>query len=328
MASTRRSVRMVTPRANRASVSSVGQAGRAVGEGPEHRGRNRGGSGRGGPGRSGGPDPTESVHEASRLVRHRDQYRHHRGGTEVVDTTGVDPAYQGVDQALDHRASESFSDDLPDRPVAHGRTQAPVWFDQVPGHPQRLRRGEDPRPEQGPPPGRDTEVQPVGHGPEPAPRPDGGARRPYRDQLVGGVELVDQPGGLGPPAQEGIGGQVDRPAVELGGAELASGPTARLQDMDDRGRASVPARGRDQFPGRRQPGDPGPDDGDGRPAVGHAGGAEPDTAGAVPGPACATERRTTPARMSRNLGSSLRDEVRVRVIPTDRATSRASMSRS
>ena len=75
---------------------------------------------------------------------------------------------------------------------------------------------EDARPGQRPPPGGDAEVEAVGHGPEPAPGPDGGAGGPHRDQLVGQPELVAQLGGLGPAGQEGVGGQVDRPPGELG----------------------------------------------------------------------------------------------------------------
>ena len=98
----------------------------------------------------------------------------------------------------------------PDRPVAEADARFEVGEDQVPGHPEGLDRAQDPRPGQRPPPGGHAEVEPVGHGPEPAPGPDGGPRRPDRDQLVGEAELAAQLGGLGPAGQEGVGGQVDR----------------------------------------------------------------------------------------------------------------------
>ena len=65
-----------------------------------------------------------------------------------------------------------------------------VGEDQVPGHPEGLGRAEDPRSHQRPPPGGHSEVEAVGHRSEAAACPDGGTRRPHRDQRSGEAELA------------------------------------------------------------------------------------------------------------------------------------------
>ena len=212
MASTRTPVRMVAPRRSSASASCPARL--AVLPASDQK------TGDPAPGAvddDRGPPATrpEPVHEAPGLVRGGDQHRHGGRRTEVVHPAGVDPSDQRVHQPLDHRASESLADDVADRPVAEGLAPAPMGADQVPGHPDRLRRAQDPRPEQRPPSGGHSEVQSLGHRPEPAPGPDGGAGGTHRDQLVGQPELVAELRRLGPPAEEGVGGHVDGPSGEL-----------------------------------------------------------------------------------------------------------------
>ena len=243
-----------------------GQPGGAAVERPEDRRRRRPGrTGSGWPGDGGG---AETLHEAARQPVGSQQRREGGLGAEVVDAAGVDPADQRVDQALDHLVAEPGLDHCPPRP---GRPVdpriRPVGTDQVEPRPAADRPGRGCRTGPAATPGGDAQVQPVGHHPQPAPRPQRRAPAPRgRPGRRCSPSSLHSCGGLGPPGQEGVGGHVDGPPAELGGADLAAGPAAGLEDDDPRARSPAPRRGPDQLPRGGQPGHAATDDGDDRAA--------------------------------------------------------------
>ena len=257
------------PPRRQGAASSVGQAGRAVGQGPEDR----------------GPAGAVSGATARRPARPSRRMRL-PGWWDAAISTGnvaaalssstppawIPPTRGSTSRSTTGRPSRSPTISPTDRsPKAVPVPQ--VGFDQVPGHPERLRRAQDPRPGQGPPPGGDPEVEPVGHGPEPAPGPDGGARRPHRDQLVGRARARRTgrwPRAAGPGRRRRPGRPVGRRTRRT--AACPRSDRSPRSTMDLGWRPVVPAPGH-QLPGRGQPGDPAPDHGDGRSSRsgGHAG---------------------------------------------------------
>ena len=180
----------------------------------------------------------------------------------------------------------------------------------------RLAGGEDPRAGQRPPPGGHPEVESRRHGPQPAPGPDGGARRPDRDQLSGrgpARRRARWPRAVGPGRRRRPGPRCDRRSGRSGACRRSGRPPSKTWTS---GRGSARPSAGDQLPGCGQAGDARAHHGHGR-HPGHAdGGAAPGGAGAEADAAW----RTTPARMSRKRGSSLRDGVRAKATPAESAT--------
>ncbi len=301
----------------------VGEAGGAPRQRPERRLRGGIGPLR----RAGAPahGPTHPSHQAARLVGGGQEERKGGGGTELVDSAGVDAPDERVDEPVDHGLTEALADDLAHRAVAEAHPRPQVGAEQVPGHPGRLGRGEDPRSEQWEPAGRHPEVQPGGHHAQSPPGPDRGTAAPHGHHVPFQSELGAQVGGLRAPSQKGVGGQVDTAPGELGGPHLAADPVRRLEEMDLQRSTGGRAGADHQLPGGGQTGDTAAHDRHDRRGRGaHAGCMSTGSVGGVH----PTAVRTTPARRPRKCGSSLSDGVRAKAIPRESATCRASMSRS
>ena len=301
MDSTATPVRMATPRAARAAASSAGR--RALP--PSSDQKTGAGAGAGG-------GPAGSRRRRRARIRLPDRRSAASSGgkvglrTQVVDTAGVDPAHQGVDQALDDLVAQPRSDDVADRPVggAPGRRGGAGPGRARPG---RVRAG--PR----------MPERTMGHARVGTPRftPSGIIRRRPRTHSDAPLAPGATSASVRPSSshsrvasrssgQEGVGGHVDGAPAELGGSDLAPGPAAGLQHHDAGRRA--PAARPDELPGRRQPGHAAAD----RRRHGRAVGRVRRDGRITVGPAAA---RTTSASRVRKAGSSLSEGVRAKATP-------------
>jgi hypothetical protein len=196
------------------------------------------------------PHPARDAgeHRGSRSVGDRDlgpgeqveQLRHRRPCGDLPRVTGVDPAEQGLDEAVDHLVAVSLADELPDRDVAVGpghdllsraehalRRKDPALLELVEVE-RRSHQGAWQRPQ-----------RPAG------PDPRGGEGRVGDRQADRGRELD----ALGAPVDHRLGADVDGDPGDLTAAELAADPVRALEDQHV-------VTGGDQVAGSRQPADP------------------------------------------------------------------------
>ena len=172
----------------------------------------------------------------------------------MVGVAGVDRTHQGVDETLEHLVAETIADQASETVVMWRRPGE----HQVQGGAGHAAGTQQAGPDQAGQAGGHAEHQTLRDGVEGLAMPDVGVTRGWRHQVVD-TEFGTQRTGPRNPGQEGIGGLVDlgQPG-KWGGLQLAPDPIGFEQRDAGRGR-----RG-EQFPGGRQPGDTGTDDGNGR----------------------------------------------------------------
>ena len=234
----------------------VDQAGRGAGQRPEHR-RRPAVAGGCGP----GPGRTQAPHQAARLVgggdEHREGGRRARAGRRprrgslrsAGRPAGPPPGARAARPTIS--PTDRSPEGVPPR-CGRGRTRSAC-------HPEALARAQDPGSKEGPPPGGHAEVEPVGHGSQPAPGPDGGTRcsRPGPTRRPGRVAGTTRwPPGGGPgrrrPPHRPAGRRRARTAASRPAGRRPRGPPRRGPGRPGRRRSGRPPAPRPR-PGRRCP---------------------------------------------------------------------------
>ena len=265
----------------------------------------------------------EAAHEAPGLVGGGEEDREGGRRTQVVDAAGVDAADQRVDQPLHHRPSQALPDDVTHRPVAEGRPGRQMGVDQVRRPPAPTRPGSRI-------PERSSGHHRVGT-PRFSPRASSAAgpgprwrrrRRPPGPVRRSGRVRRRARSASGRRARKASAARSTAPSGELGRPGACRPVRPADSSTDDLGRRAVavsPGGPPTSSHAAARPAMPAADHRDDRPGARGRCRCRPGRTGHPAAPAAA---RTTPARMARNRGSSLRDGVRAKATPTDRATLR------
>ncbi len=209
-------------------LEALDEGAHAMGECPEHRwpvlvgGRRR------------RADPAERAHQPAALGRGREEQWEHGSRAHVGDRSAVDPTDQRIDESVDDAATQPARHERAEGPVAEWAPAVGPGCDGVAEQARRAGPSEDSGTGHGPPARWHPEHQSRRQWPEPAPCVDGGARCADRHQLVAQPQLTAQPGGLGPPTEEGVRTDVDHATPEELRVQRAAEPRERLEDGDRR----------------------------------------------------------------------------------------------
>ena len=197
---------------------------------PPLRAQNSGGASADGRGHLG----AQGAHQAASLLRRGQEGRIGGGGRHVVHRTGVDPADEGIHQAVGHPLAELARHQRADGAVADGAAHVGTGQQRVPRQSELAPQSEDARSGGGPEPGRDAQGQAVGKRAHAPARPHAGAAPGDRDQCISQPDLVTEVERLGAPSEEAVGTRIDDATAELRAVERAAEPGRRLQHVTSR----------------------------------------------------------------------------------------------